>query len=422
VIFLDPILRSYIVMVQKRKVVVRPRPKKAKKPTPFADAGAIAGDRIGRIFGYPMLKGVGRWLGSGIGNILGSGDYQMMGGPPKYNVLTSDVQVPQFSTGRQTNIVCHREYLTDIVGTSGFDVKKYPVNPGVSSTFPWLSTLAQNYQEYRIHGIIFEFRSLITDFVTSGAPGVIVMATNYNADAPLFSSKQEMENSEYAVATKPTLSLIHGLECAAAQTVLPEKYIRSGDVPVGQDLRMYDLGNVQVATQGNPAQLLGELWISYCVEFFKPRLPATVGGNVASGWARRTGISAANPYGTTTASYSGSLGLTFESGVKLKWYAYPGNRYFVQLAWSGTSVALTYPSVTTEGLTDYPGYVGAGGGFFWPAAGTSAASGTLSAYFTCSLTSPGLVTVSLGTAGTLPTGSNSVVCLVTSIDEGVVYG
>jgi len=409
-------------MVQKRKVVVRPRPKKAKKPTPFADAGAIAGERIGRVFGYPMLKGVGRWLGSGIGNILGSGDYQMMGGSPKYNVLTSDVQVPQFSTGRQTNIVCHREYLTDIIGTSGFNVTKYAVNPGVSSTFPWLSTLAQNYQEYRIHGIIFEFRSLITDFVTGGAPGVIVMATNYNADAPLFSSKQEMENSEYAVATKPTLSLIHGLECASGQTVLPEKYIRTGDVPSGQDLRMYDLGNVQVATQGNPTQLLGELWISYCVEFFKPRLPGTVGGSVASGWIRRSTFTQSNPLGTVAVSASGSLPLIAESATRLKWYAYPGNKYYVQFIWNGTSAAFTVPGVSLDGLLDNPMYVGSAGGLSIPTNTTSQPNCSLQASFTCSLTSPGLVTVTLGNFGVFPSSPTNLVVFVTTIDDGVVYG
>jgi len=408
-------------MVQRRKVQVRPRPKKAKKPTPFADAGAIAGERIGRIVGYPMLKGVGRWLGSGIGNILGSGDYQVMGSVPKYNLLTSDVQVPQFSSGRQTNIVCHREYLTDIVGTSGFDVKKYPVNPGISTTFPWLSTLAQNYQEYRIHGIIFEFRSLITDFVTGGAPGVIVMATNYNADAPLFSSKQEMENSEYAVATKPTLSLIHGLECAANQTVLPEKYVRTGSVPSGQDLRMYDLGNVQVATQGNPTQLLGELWVSYCVEFYKPRLPDNVGGDVASGWIRRSNFSSSAPLGSIAGASSGSLDLVVESNTKLSWYAHPGNKYFVHVSWTGITATLTYPTVTTTWLQSNFLYLSTLATYTWPVAGSSANGACWSGSFICSATSPGLVSIDFGTGGTLPSGANQVIVLVTTVDDAIAF-
>jgi hypothetical protein len=408
-------------MVQKRSVRIQRKAPRKKKATPFADAGAIAGDRIGRFLGYPMLKGVGKWLGSGIGSILGSGDYQMMGSSPKYNVLVSDVQVPQFSSNRQTNIVCHREYLTDIVGTSGFNLTKYAVNPGLQETFPWLSTLAQNYQEYRIHGIIFEFRSLITDFVTGGAPGVIVMATNYNADAPLYSSKQEMENSEYAVATKPTLNLIHGLECAPNQTVLPEKYVRTGSVPTGQDLRMYDLGNVQVATQGNPAQLLGELWISYCVEFFKPRMPDTVGGDVDSGIIRRTNFNGASPLGLIGIGKSGTLNLTM-TPTTLAWIGQPGNKYQIVFTWSGTVAGVwTAPSVSFGTLTQLGIYANGISIFPMPGSGASTTYASVTMAGTCNLTNPGLITVSFGTNGVFPTGTTDVVAIVTLLDSSIAY-
>lgn len=409
-------------MVQRRsKVTVRTRVRKQKKATPFADAGAIAGDRIGKFLGYPMLRGVGKWLGSGIGSILGSGDYQVMGAQPKYNVLASDVQVPNFSSSRQTNIVCHREYITDIVGTSGFNITKYAVNPGLEETFPWLATVAQNYQEYRIHGIIFEFRSLITDFVTGGAPGVIVMATNYNADAPLFSSKQEMENSEYAVATKPTLNLIHGLECAANQTVLPEKYVRTGDVPTGQDLRMYDLGNVQVATQGNPAQLLGELWISYCVEFFKPRMPTSVGGEVDSVELRRTNFSAPSPFGLIGLGKTGGLPASISPTV-LTWTAQPGNKYMVQLTWVGSVAALvTAATLTTTGLKALSAFPNGGGGLWSPPNGTSSITFSGQFSYECTLVAPGEVTVTMAAGAVLPTGSLDFTALVTTLDAALVW-
>jgi len=193
----------------------------ARKPaTPFGDAGAIAGNALGQMFNMPFLKGAGRFLGSGIGSIFGSGDYTLTGAVPEYNVLTNSKQIPQFSTSHATNLVCHREYLGDITGTTTFSNRSYPLNPGNSKTFPWLSTIAQNYQQYKIHGIIFEFRPLITDFVTAGSPGVVVMATNYNANAAPYDTKQEMENSEFAVSVKPTNALIHGVECAKGETVL----------------------------------------------------------------------------------------------------------------------------------------------------------------------------------------------------------
>jgi hypothetical protein len=378
------------------------------------------------MIGYPMLKGVGKWLGSGIGSILGSGDYQVMGAHPNYNLLTSDAQIPKFSAGRQTNIVCHREYLQDISGTAAFTLQQFPINPGIGKTFPWLSSLAQNYQEYRIHGMIVEFRSLITDFVTGGAPGTVVIATNYNADAPLFSSKQEMENSEYAVATKPTLNLIHGIECAGNQTVLPEKYVRTGNVPAGQDLRLYDLGNIQVATQGNPTQLLGELWVSYCVEFFKPILPVTTGGDVAGLDYLGRAVGPSAPFGLVpgppaTGNLSFRLAITVPTSTFF-WSAQPGNIYLVIITWtSTTSVAMTVPALTlTSGQTLTSMFAGPSSVQATPA-GTVGTSCSIYFATTCILGAPGEIGFNLPNSASVFGPTTEVTVVVTTLDSSMKY-
>jgi hypothetical protein len=377
-----------------QQVSVRP---KRKKATPFADAGAITGQRLGSMFGMPMLKGVGRWLGSGIGTILGSGDYSVVGAAPAYNVLSNGNQIPKFASTKQTNIVCHREYLGDIFGTAGFNNTSYPLNPGMAVTFPWLSSIAQNYQQYKFHGIIFEFRPLITDFVTNGAPGVVIMATNYNADVPIYTTKQEMENSEYAVSVKPTRDLMHGVECATTQTVLSELYIRSGDVTSGQDLRLYDLGNFQFATQANPVQDLGELWVSYCVEFFKPVLPADVGGNVLSAGTNRTGATLASPFGTVVSGAFGTLDLTATSDT-LTWTAQPGNHYLVVIAWGSGSFnfATITTSVTGLAATNSVGQLSPEPGAI------SSNNHTQTGTYRCTLLNPGIVSYKVTITGGVP--------------------
>jgi hypothetical protein len=317
--------------------------KQKKKKTPFKDTGAIVGSKIGGMFGNSSLgSGIGKWLGTGIGTMFGSGDYHMSGPNPKYNVITNGSQIPQFSTTRQTNIVCHREYLGDITGTAGFLNTPYILNPGVSSTFPWLSSVAANYQEYRFHGLVFEFRPLITDFVTSGAPGVVIMATNYNSDAVDYTSKQQMENSEFAVSVKPTLNLVHGIECAAQQTILPTKFVRTGSVPVNQDLRLYDQGIFQFATQQNPTQDLGELWVSYCVEFFKPILPV-VESEPSSGFhALRSTVSSAAPLGLIQVRTNGTLPVIVTGNQIAISNAAVGSTYLVDIIYeSATAVSIT---------------------------------------------------------------------------------
>lgn len=324
----------------------------SKKATPFADTGAIVGDKLGSMFNAPALKGVGRWLGSGIGSIFGSGDYTLAGSPPAYNVLQNGGQIPKFSSTHQTNIVCHREYLGDITGTTAFTNLAYPLNPGMAQTFPWLSSVAQNYQQYKFHGLVFEFRSLITDFVTSGAPGVVVMATNYNADQAAYSTKQEMENTEFAVAVKPTLNLMHAVECAVDLTSTPIKYVREGTVPSAQDLRLYDQGKFQFATQANPTQTLGELWVSYCVEFFKPELPNDTGGNAYSAHLYRTGVDATHQLGATASLLSGNLNVTAQTATSFTFDTFVGNRYLVSINWtSNTPGLVVVPTIALTSTT-----------------------------------------------------------------------
>lgn len=405
---------------KQKRVIVRNQSKPKAKATPFSDAGAIVGSSLGSMFNAPYLKGVGKWLGSGIGQIFGSGDYQIIGAQPAYNVLANGNQIPKFSSSKQTNIVCHREYLGDIAGTAAFNNNVYPLNPGISTTFPWLSTIAQNYQEYKFHGVIFEFRPLITDFVTNGAPGVVVMATNYNADAPPYDTKQSMENSEYAVSVKPTRELMHGVECATVQTVLPQLYVRSGNPPAGQDLRLYDLGNFQFATQTNPIQNLGELWVSYCVEFFKPILPTDVGGNVLSGYVDRGLATPAAPFGTVARTApTGDLLLTIGT-TSLTWFAQPGNYYYVSIFWEGSAaVAITQPTDSYVGLLIEPTFVaGTFQTIIAPSNGAVSLFMTHGVIFKCILTSPGFVTYTLSGGGVYPTNASANV-LVTMVSTEI---
>jgi len=275
---------------QQKKTVKTAKSNNTKKNTPFRDIGGVIGTVAGSFFENPIAgANIGKWLGSGIGSIFGSGDYTTVGPRPSYNVLSGSAQIPKFSATHSTNIVCHREYLGDIAGTATFNNKSYPLNPGMEQTFPWLSTIAGNYQEYRFHGLIFEFRPLITDFVTSGQPGVIIMSTNYNSEASAYTSRQQMENAEFAVSVKPTTAMIHAIECKMSETPLKELYVRSTPPINGDDLRMSDLGKFQFATQANPVIDLGELWVSYCVEFFKPIIPVVNALNLYAHHRRANG-------------------------------------------------------------------------------------------------------------------------------------
>jgi len=323
-----------------------------KKKTPFADVGGIIGRAAGGLIGYPQLSGVGKWLGSGIGSIFGSGDYTMTGPRPSYNVLAG--QTPQFSKTHSTNIVSHREFLGEISGTSAFTNTSYPLNPGLSQTFPWLSTIAAAYQQYKFHGLVFEFRPLITDFVTSGAPGVVVLTTNYDSNRPGYISRQEAENAEFATSTKPTIGLMHLIECEPKEVQNNLYNIRSGNPSIGNDLRFYDYGKTQMITQNNPTQVLGELWVSYVVEFFKPTLPSANDVVLAEGYkTSRTLCNSSSPFGSSSTLTGGLLTGTATTSTISVTTATIGTKYQWLVTWTAaTSVVISaFSNAGITGLT-----------------------------------------------------------------------
>lgn len=184
-------------------------------------------------------------------------------------------------------IVRHREYLRDILNTTDFKNISFDLNPGITSTFPWLSQIAMSFSQYRFRGLVFEFKTTSSDTVLSSAAstslGTVVMATQYNALDTPFTNKFEMENWEYSVSTKPSLSCMHPIECAKSQTPVSLLWTRNGPKP--GDERLYDLGNFNIATvgmQGEPGlSAIGELWCSYEIEFFKPQFIEDGGAQTA---------------------------------------------------------------------------------------------------------------------------------------------
>jgi len=224
-----------------------------------------------------LANGAMSLLGKGVGSLIsGFGDYKIEGN----SLMTGGIDPPTVinTVGKGGVIIRHREYLQDILASTPFDIIDFPLNPGQIQTFPWLSAIASHFEQYKFRGLLFEFKSLSSDAVlssaTSSALGSVVMATQYNALSPSFPNKFVMENYEFANSAKPSLSFIHPVECARSDTTVTELYTRTGAAAAGSDLRLYDLGNFSIATVGMQATsgVAGELWCTYEVEFYKPKL------------------------------------------------------------------------------------------------------------------------------------------------------
>ena len=246
------------------------------------------GKKVGRYLGENVggyIPGIGGTLGGALGAVAGQGAHALVkriSGFGDYHVSKNSLvynrdAVPEFSNNNERcTMVVHREFITDIVGSSSFNIQSYRINPGVADTFPWLAAIAENYEQYVVQGMVFEFKTTSATAVasTNTALGTVVMATQYNSLAPNFINKQQMENYEFACSSVPSNSILHPIECDPTQTQCGGIFNVNAQVePSEGDKRLYDVGRFSIATVGMQAEsTIGELWVSYKICFLKPRL------------------------------------------------------------------------------------------------------------------------------------------------------
>lgn len=192
--------------------------------------------------------------------------------------LRQGTSPPSVRNSPYGTIVRHREYIGDVPSSAAFVIAALSINPGLPGTFPWLSQVAENFEEWVPRGIIFEYKTMSSNAVVStnanAALGTVIMATEYNVANPVFGNKQQMENYEWATSADPSRTQIHPVECSKSQNPLGTFFVRTTANPAGTDLRFYDLGLFQIASQGMQSNqtLIGELWVSYEIELRKPRI------------------------------------------------------------------------------------------------------------------------------------------------------
>lgn len=230
-------------------------------------AGNVAHQAVSSGHHTPMHRpSIYDWTGSGA---YGSAN-QLVNASHPSSVFASAI-------GETNDVVIHhREYIMDITpNSSGFQTQYTAYqNPGLAASFPWLSQIAQYFEEYEFEQLLYTVESMVTEGNTN-ASGTVIMCTQYNPTNAPFTNKAAMENYEHSQSFKVTEHAVHGVECdPAKRSGNPSEYIRVGPVPSGQDPKTYDLGIFQVATQGAfPNLNIGELWVTYKVRLSKAKIP-----------------------------------------------------------------------------------------------------------------------------------------------------
>lgn len=311
--------RRQVKFIQPTPVIHTPKKQNKKKKEPveipwYEKLGSAAGAFAGKA-GASIIK-----------SLSGFGDYTV-----RSNSLLAQAsegsngnELPMMTNTKVSNVIQHREYIGDIYGSSSaFSSQSFDINPGLNDTFPWLSPIANCFTAYRMLGMVLEYKSLSSAFSTTQNLGYVAIGTQYNVLDQPYLDKKSLENGEYSNSSRTSENLIHPIECAPTQIVLSELYVRSTTPTQNSDLRMYDMGRVTVATGGQTADrtIIGELWATYEVEFYQPRMISTQGPNIEAQHFGMTNMSASNPFGTAQ-TYLGNA--TLQGKVLLnKTYQFP---------------------------------------------------------------------------------------------------
>lgn len=306
---------------QKKKIVLNKRAQptanelgfiaKALRGLGGLAGGAFAGE-AGAVAGHNLGAQVSRWLGQG--------DYSVASNSITSRVAAGSPAIPMVHGVGQSIVVRHKEYITDVVGgaINTFAVSRgISLNPGIEESFPWLSTIAQQFQEYTIRGMVFHFESNCADATGSTNPtvGSLMMGTQYKSTATPYANKTEMLNEYFSSSAKCSENSIHPIECDPKENPYNVQYIRGGPVPAGEDLKSFDLGTFYYATSGMQVAnvTLGELWVTYEVELRKPAVSGISATYANVGRYGFTNASTSAYLGTSRVLNFDSMGLTFPS-------------------------------------------------------------------------------------------------------------
>lgn len=387
-------------------------------------------------YGGKIEKEVKRLADNGL-RYIGWGSYKMASGTKhnfgdvRTNGLIKGKVSPNANFGTSGVTVVHEETVMKVrsnVLTGGvFNMNQVIFQPGDQNVLPFVATIAQNYSQYCVEGLVFSFKPSMTSYTTTGAMGTITLAWSSNVNDVAPGSQEAIEMFEGALMARMDENLAYGVECAPGSSAQNCYYVRTGSIGSTSNPQAYDFGRLFVAIDPSSAipadSILGTIRASYVLRFKGGRASTTV-----SGWARfsRSGVSNTTPLGTTTTDVK-TVGCLSDAVITSTRISLPTAREgdIFQIVWTvtGTAATLATPSRTPQGMEVYAtAYNGTGGSeSASPADGQATTKWTYTSTWRVSEDENVIPWITFGTAGSLPTSATCTLT-ITAIGRGLPAG
>lgn len=331
--------------------------------------GQAIGAALGSKVGQPAIGAkLGGTAAAKLSRLIGHGDYEMSDPVVSNSLVKGNVPATaNFSRDNMGRIrLRKREFIKNVRCTGDdFSIDSVICQPGLTEPFPYLSNIARNFTKYEPHGIVYEFVSLVSPYSSVAQMGSIVMCFNTNQGDSSYTNKAAMENTGGAISFRPDKNCVFGVECAEKLRPYKQYFVRSGSTEYTSNTSE-DFGRMYIAQSGLPStyskgDVLGELWVTYDIEFDVPRMPLdeagffNVAGTIGSTLMPTSGSGNSSSGGVCYTVYTEGSGT--DSFIRF-WNVPTGSVVVVEASFSDTSLTSSFkasfdnPTTENNGLEE----------------------------------------------------------------------
>lgn len=333
--------------------------------------------------------------------------------------------------------VTHREYIGDILTSSSntnslssFQLQAFYINPGNAGLFPWLSTVASQFTNFRVRAITFTFVSTSATALnsTNTALGLALARQQYDSTVPPDTTEYQMLNSYGKKQANPSVSWSFNVDVSRMATAIGtvSTITSPSGLPANQDSRLfYPNGFFEIATIGMQANNvnIGQLHVSYSIDLFRPTLiQGEIGNTLRTAHYKSTTTDFANatPLGNNvlpvTSGVDG-IGIVITSTSVTLPVSIVTGKYLMIVNWRGTgAVSWTGPVVTVTNGTVQNVWDTNSSAALGPQLSATCAQCVLAFIFNVNAPGTTQCVVNFGTSGTLPTTPTTIDVYVTQVN------